>query len=89
MRAAFNEGSTVAPAAAVTDIVRYDGSWWLFDRDSWLRFTDADLAADLDAFSARSAGRGCCGPSLEDRVLSHVATKSGGTGRTLDVRPLV
>ena len=55
MRAAFNEGRAVALTPAITDIVRYDGSWWLFDRDSWLRVTDADLAADLDAFAARSA----------------------------------
>ena len=57
MRAAFNDGRAVALTAAITDIVRYDGSWWLFDRDSWLRVTDTELAADLDAFAARSAGR--------------------------------
>jgi hypothetical protein len=57
MRTAFNDGHAVALTAAITDIVRYDGSWWLFDRDCWLRVTDAELAAGLDAFAARSSHR--------------------------------
>jgi hypothetical protein len=57
MRNAFNDGRAVALTDAITDIVWYDGSWWLFDRDSWLRVTDTELAADLDAFAARSARR--------------------------------
>lgn len=57
MRTAFNDGRAVALTAAITDIIRYEGFWWLFDRDCWLRVTDTELAAGLDAFAARSAHR--------------------------------
>lgn len=56
MRMALAAGKAVTLTQAITDIARHDDSWWLFDRDSWLRVTDAVLAADLDAFAIR-AGR--------------------------------
>lgn len=56
MRTALATGKAVTLTQAITDIARHDDSWWLFDRDSCLRVTDAVLAADLDAFAIR-AGR--------------------------------
>ena len=57
MRKALDGGDAVTLTPAITDIARHDDSWWLFDRDSWLRVTDADLAADLDAFAIRAGRR--------------------------------
>lgn len=54
MQAAFSAGKATSLTSAITDIARYDSSWWLYDRDSWLRVTDAELAADLDSFAART-----------------------------------
>ena len=53
MRAAIDAGRAVPLTPTITDIARHDDAWWLLDRDSWLRVTDAALDADLDAFAIR------------------------------------
>jgi hypothetical protein len=53
MQAARSAGEATSLTSAITDIVRYDSSWWLYDREGWLRVTDPELAADLDSFAAR------------------------------------
>lgn len=55
MAEALAVGTAVTLTAAITDFVRYTDAWWLRDRDCWLRVTDVQLAADLDAFIRRSA----------------------------------
>jgi hypothetical protein len=54
MAEALSAGAAVTLTAAITDIARYNDAWWLLDRDGWLRVTDAQLAAELDAFLLRS-----------------------------------
>lgn len=61
MQAALSAGEATYLTSAITDIVRYDCTWWLYDRESWLRVTDAELAADLDSFAVRTAGQSSIG----------------------------
>jgi hypothetical protein len=53
MAKALTAGTAITLTPAITDIVRYADRWWLMDRDTWLRVTDVQLEADLDAFARR------------------------------------
>ncbi|GAA2031204.1 hypothetical protein GCM10009839_33850 [Catenulispora yoronensis] len=64
MHAAFSAGEATSLTSAITDIARYDSSWWLYDRDSWLRVTDAELVAVLENFAARTTRESATGNLL-------------------------
>ncbi|OLE24219.1 MAG: hypothetical protein AUG49_13920 [Catenulispora sp. 13_1_20CM_3_70_7] len=55
MTAAIAAGTAQTLSQTITDIARHRGSWWLYDRDEWIRADDPALIADLDAAAALMA----------------------------------
>lgn len=55
MAAAIGAGTAQTLSRTITDIARYQGQWWLYDRDEWILADDDQLVADLDAAAALMA----------------------------------
>lgn len=48
MEAALADGSAHYLSETVRDFVRYNSSWWMFDRTGWFQVTRQEVAEGLD-----------------------------------------
>jgi hypothetical protein len=55
MQKALAAGEATPLSRTVTDIVRFQSSWWLFDRDGWVPVDSQQLSERLDAAAREMA----------------------------------
>ena len=55
MQNALAAGQAAPLSQTITDIVRYQSNWWLYDRDGWVPVDNEQLTANLDAAAREMA----------------------------------
>ena len=55
MGRALAEGTAVCLSRTITRFVRYEGAWWGMAPFAWVKLTDPQVLASLDAFAAKLA----------------------------------
>lgn len=53
MQDALATGAAAPLSQTITDIVRYQSTWWLYDRDGWVPVDNEQLSASLDAAASQ------------------------------------
>ena len=71
MRSHRDTGTAAPLSQTVTDVLRYDGSWWTLAENGWLRVTDTRLDHRLREHSTALA--------LADRSVERHKTRTTAT----------